>query len=222
MEGKVEDRIIEGASVPPEGRREELLDVAVGMVAERGLDATSFRALAQEAGTSTTAFTYEFGSRDALLAAVVARAFEINWKRKGFDRDDDAGDPLGKLRQAAWLGVQSEEVIDPWVRTYDGFVFEFSFRPELREEVRELEAKMWNRYVTLIDLAREQGRIDPGMPSDDALFLVWSLIDGLNIHRYIYEEELDPERTRRLFDEGFDRIMGVRDDSAEPQYREIR
>ena len=84
-----------------------------------------------------------------------------------------------------------------------------------------LEARMWNRYVTLVDLARDQGQIDPGMPTDDALFLLWSLIDGLNIHRYIYEEELDPERTRRLFDEGFDRIMGVQGRPAGPRYREI-
>ena len=212
----------QGEEGPSQGRREALLDVAVRVVAERGLEGTSFRALAREAGTSTTAFTYEFGSRDGLLTAVIARAFEINWRRKGFDRDDDADDPLGKLRQAAWLGVQSEEVIDPWVRTYDGFVFEFTFRPEMKEEVTKLEAMMWNRYVALIDLAREQGRIDPGMPSDDVLFLLWSLIDGLNIHRYVYEEELNPERTKRLFDAGFDRVMGTRDDPPGPRYREIR
>ena len=193
------------------GRREQLLDVAIKMVAERGLDGTSFRALADQAGTSTTAFTYEFGSRDKLLAAVLTRAFELHWSGKGFDRNDDAEDPLGKLRVAAWHGVQSGKEIDPWIRTYDRFVFEFSFRPELREEMNRLEQKIKSRYIALIDLAREQGQIDPAMASDDALFLVWSLIDGLNIHRYIYEEELDPERTRRLFDEGFDRIMGVPD-----------
>jgi len=222
MEGNVKDRGTQGTAGSPEGRREELLDIAVRLIAERGLDASSFRALAEEAGTSTTVFTYEFGSRDELLTQVVSRAFEVHWVRKGFDRDDDAEDPLGKLRSAAWLGVQSGSEIDPWVRTYDRFIFEFSFRPELRMEMKELELRMMRRYLTLIDLARVQGQIEPGMPSEDALFLVWSLIDGLNIHRYIYEEELDPERTRRLFDEGFDRIMGVRDDSPEPRYREIR
>ena len=198
-----------GNELPADERREELLDIAIKVVAERGLEATSFRALAEEAGTSTTVFTYEFGSRDELLAAILNRAFEVHWSRKGFDRDDDADDPLGKLRSAAWHGVQSEGEIDPWVRTYDRFVFEFSFRPELREEINDLEQKIKGRYVTLIDLARKQGRIDPAMPSEDALFLVWSLIDGLNIHRYLYEDELDPERLRRLFDEGFGRIMGV-------------
>lgn len=198
-----------GNELPADERREELLDIAIKVVAERGLEATSFRALAEEAGTSTTVFTYEFGSRDELLAAILNRAFEVHWSRKGFDRDDDADDPLGKLRSAAWHGVQSRNEIDPWVRTYDRFVFEFSFRPELREEINDLEQKIKSRYVTLIDLARKQGRIDPAMPSEDALFLVWSLIDGLNIHRYLYEDELDPERLRRLFDEGFGRIMGV-------------
>ena len=221
MEGKVADGSSQGAAGRREGRREALLDIAIRMVAERGLDDTSFRALAGEAGTSTTVFTYEFGSRDEMLAAALDRAFEIHWARKGFDRDDDAGDPLEKLRLAAWQGVNSGEELDPWVRTYDRFVFEYSFRPELRERVKVLEARMWNRYVTLADLARDQGQIDPGMPTDDALFLLWSLIDGLNIHRYIYEEELDPERTERLFDQGFDRIMGVQGGPAGPRYREI-
>ena len=221
MEGKVADGSSQGAAGRREGRREALLDIAVRMVAERGLDDTSFRALAEEAGTSTTVFTYEFGSRDEMLAAVLNRAYEMHWKRKGFDRDDDADDPVGKLRLAAWLGIQSEMEIDPWVRTYDRFVFEYSFRPDLREEMTALEETFKSRYVTLIDLARDQGQIDPGMASDDALFLLWSLIDGLNIHRYIYEEELDPERTERLFDQGFDRIMGVQGRPAGPRYREI-
>jgi len=196
----------------PKGRhREELLDVVVRVVAERGLDGVSFRTLATEAGTSTTVFTYEFGSRDGVIKALLDRSFDIHWRRKGFDRDDDADDPLGKLRRAAWLGVQSGTTIDPWIRTYDRFLFEFSVKPELREKIKRLELKLMNRYRTLIDLAREQGQIDPAMASQDALFLIWSLIDGLNIHRYVYEEELDQERLRRLFDDGFDRIMDVRD-----------
>lgn len=190
-------------------RRAELLDIAIKVIAERGLDNTSFRTLAEAAGTSTTAFTYEFGSREELLSAILTRAFEIHWTRKGFDLDNDADDPTGKLRQAAWLGVQSEPEIDPWIRTYDRFLFEFSFRPELEREIRQLEGLMMERYLSLIDLAREQGQLDPRMSAQDALFLVWSMIDGLNIHRYVYEQELDRERTSRLFNEGFDRILGV-------------
>lgn len=208
----MKDTLVEktAPATPREIRRAELLDIAIGVIANQGLDGTSFRTLAAAAGTSTTTFTYEFGSREGLLEAVLMRAFEIHWTRKGFDIDNDADDPLGKLRQAAWLGVQAEPEVDPWVRTYDRFLFEFSFRPELEREIRQLEGLMMERYLSLIDLAREQGQIDPGMSAEDALFLVWSMIDGLNIHRYVYEEELDRERTSMLFNEGFNRIMRVR------------
>ena len=208
----MKDTLVEktAAATPREIRRAELLDIAIRVISEKGLDNTSFRTLAEAAGASTTTFTYEFGSREELLAAVLRRAFDIHWSRKGFDIDNDADDPLGKLRQAAWLGVQADHEIDPWVRTYDRFLFEYSFRPELEREIRQLEGLMMGRYLTLIDLAREQGQIDPGMSAEDALFLVWSMIDGLNIHRYVYEQELDRERTARLFNEGFDRVMGVR------------
>lgn len=208
----MKDTLVEKtAAATPKGiRRADLLDTAIRVISERGLDNTSFRTLAEAAGSSTTTFTYEFGSREELLAAVLRRAFDIHWSRKGFDIDNDADDPLGKLRQAAWLGVQADPEIDPWVRTYDRFLFEYSFRPELEREIRQLEGLMMERYLTLIDLAREQEQIDPGMSSQDALFLVWSMIDGLNIHRYVYEQELDRERTARLFNEGFDRVMGVR------------
>lgn len=208
----MKDTLVEktAAATPREIRRAELLDIAIRVISEKGLDNTSFRTLAEAAGSSTTTFTYEFGSREELLAAVLRRAFDIHWSRKGFDIDNDADDPLGKLRQAAWLGVQADHEIDPWVRTYDRFLFEYSFRPELEREIRQLEGLMMGRYLTLIDLAREQGQIDPGMSAEDALFLVWSMIDGLNIHRYVYEQELDRERTARLFNEGFDRVMGVR------------
>ena len=193
-----------------QARRTELIDIAIKVVAERGLSEASFRTIAAEAGTSTTAFTYEFGNRDALLTAIVERSFEVGWERKGFDRDDDAEDPLGKLRRATWAGIQADREIDPWVRTYDRFVFEFDFQPGVSDRLKELDLRMLERHERLIDLAREQGQIDPGIPSQDVLFMLWSFGDGLNIHRYAYPDELDAARIEQLYQEGFDRILGVR------------
>jgi len=89
------------------------------------------------------------------------------------------------------------------------------------DRVKHFDTILMERLLGLIDLAREQGTIDPGMTSKDALFMLWSFGDGLNIHRYAYPEELDSERTRTLFNEGFDRIMGVRKDPERPRYREV-
>ncbi|NRQ33746.1 TetR family transcriptional regulator [Nonomuraea sp. NN258] len=53
------------------GRRAEILDAAVKVVAERGLDTLTLGQLAQALGFSTYTLTYHFGSKDQLLAAVV-------------------------------------------------------------------------------------------------------------------------------------------------------
>lgn len=206
----LETKVTSNQPGSPKGRRESLLDVAIEVVSDQGLTAASFRTLAAAAGTSTTAFTYEFGSRTELLKAMVERCFDVTWSRREFDREDDRTDPLAKLRRAANLAIQFEPGIDPWQRTYDRFVFESPFQPEVLEQVRHFDSMLIERYLGLIDLAREVGQIDPAMPSEDALFMLWSFGDGLNIHRYAYPDELDAERTRHLFNEGFDRIMGVR------------
>ena len=221
MEEILNETVTPGTTAPANGRREALLDVAIGVVSEQGLSTASFRNLAAAAGTSTTAFTYEFGSRTELLKAMVERCFDVAWTRREFDREDDRSDPLSKLRRAANLAIQFEPGIDPWQRTYDRFVFESPFQPAVLERVKHFDSMLLERYLDLIDLTRESGQIDPGVSSEDALYMLWSFGDGLNIHRYAYPEQLDAARTRYLFNEGFDRIMGVRDEQDPVRYRRV-
>ena len=56
------------------GRREELLDQVTDHVLEHGLIGLTLRPLAAAIGTSDRMLIYHFGSRDALVSAVVARA----------------------------------------------------------------------------------------------------------------------------------------------------
>lgn len=55
---------------PLEGRREEILDAAVEVMAVHGIEATSLNQLADELGLSTYALTYHFGSKEGLLVAI--------------------------------------------------------------------------------------------------------------------------------------------------------
>lgn len=60
-----------------EETRQDLLAAAERLVAEGGPDVLSVRAVAAAAGTTTRAVYSLFGSRDGLVAALGARAFEI-------------------------------------------------------------------------------------------------------------------------------------------------
>lgn len=58
-------------------RRSKLLDAAVDHVLEHGLIGLTLRPLAAAIGTSDRMLIYHFGSRDALIAEVVARIGDI-------------------------------------------------------------------------------------------------------------------------------------------------
>jgi AcrR family transcriptional regulator len=58
---------------PLAGRREEILDAAVLVLAEHGIENMSLAQLAQALGFSTYVLTYHFGAREDLLAAVAER-----------------------------------------------------------------------------------------------------------------------------------------------------
>ena len=47
-----------------------LIELAVGLIADRGIDALSLSALARAAGVNRTTIYYHFTDRDALVAAV--------------------------------------------------------------------------------------------------------------------------------------------------------
>jgi len=59
------------APAPVQGQRERILDIALGLMAERGASGTSMRALADACGLNVAALYHYFPSKDALLRAVI-------------------------------------------------------------------------------------------------------------------------------------------------------
>ena len=59
--------------MPAEPTRDRLLDAAERLYAERGIDATSLRAITQEAGSNVASVNYHFGSKQELTREVFAR-----------------------------------------------------------------------------------------------------------------------------------------------------
>jgi AcrR family transcriptional regulator len=77
----------------PADTRERILDVAEELFAEKGIVATSLRALTKAAGVNLAAVHYHFGSKEALLDAVLERrARPANLERlTGLERLEERG-----------------------------------------------------------------------------------------------------------------------------------
>ena len=193
-------------------RRDALTDLAIELIAEQGLQACTFRALAEKAGSSTAPFTYEFGSRAGLLEAVMARTWEVIWREEDLDHED----PLESLYRACRRGVQIQEETDPFIRAYYEIYFNSPNDPELLGLVEETDGDALPAYRELVEGAQDQGRIEADRNPAEILDQIWALVDGLNLSRYPYPECFPPEKIERLFRDGFLRITVGRIEEEAP------
>ena len=93
--------------------RDQLIDVATRLFAERGYEGTSIEAVLTEAGVSRGALYHHFRSKEALLEAVYASA-QVRVAQEVVAEAMTASTPLERLRVGtrAWL----ERVRDPVIR----------------------------------------------------------------------------------------------------------
>lgn len=69
-------------ALPSGDTRERLLDAAERLFADRGIDAVSVRAVNAAAGANVAAVHYHFGSKDALVSAVLRRRMDALAERR--------------------------------------------------------------------------------------------------------------------------------------------
>src|SRR5690606_37385423 len=70
------------AAAPATDTRTRILDAAEELIAEKGFRNVSLRQITRNAGVNTAAVNYHFGSRDTLVAEVLARVIRpINQQR---------------------------------------------------------------------------------------------------------------------------------------------
>lgn len=92
-------------------RRQRIIDAAIRLVDERGIQALSHRAVAVEADVPLGSTTYHFAGRDDLLSAALRQVGDewvadlIAWER-GLPADADLADALADLIEQ-WLSRRS-------------------------------------------------------------------------------------------------------------------
>ncbi len=92
--------------------RERLLRAGLALARQKGLRATTVRAVAAEAGANLGSFVYHFGSREAFLQALIERLYAPLFERLRLDAAG-AASPLQRLRSVmlqlvGWLVEQRE------------------------------------------------------------------------------------------------------------------
>jgi AcrR family transcriptional regulator len=149
---------------------DELLDAAERLVETEGVGALSVRRVAEAAGTTTRAVYSLYGSKDGLVTALGARAYEL--LRIGIEGFPTTDDPAGDLVEAGIAVFRAFAVSHPSLfrvsvqRTLEGPGFAPIDRAEAYEAWVGLEAK-----VARVDLG--------GRSVNDAASSFHALCEGL-------------------------------------------
>jgi AcrR family transcriptional regulator len=192
------DDPVDSPASPADGRREQLLEAALAVIAERGFPETRIADVATHAGTSPALVIYYFKTRDQLLTEAI-RLSEDRWYAEGTSRIAKIPTGAGRLEELIAMSCLPEAEGDDrvsWVIWLD--LWAQSARHAEVAAVRQEFDDHWRR--TIADLVTDGQRDGEFAKVDAADFAIAlsALLDGFAIQSALSDPVVDNERAFRL------------------------
>lgn len=167
------------------------LDAAIDSLVEVGYAGTNARVVASRAGLSQGAVTYHFPSRVELIVAALD---ELTNRSAADMRSGIAALPLDPAKRRLAVidslrGLFSGPVFVAWARLW----FAAAEDEELREAMRPVERRAWERLRATVEELLPERADDPELPAK--LAVIFSTLRGLGL-----QEHFDPRRDERRLD----------------------
>jgi AcrR family transcriptional regulator len=197
-------------------RRDEILDVAEGLIRTRGYDGMSIQDVQDALGASRGAIYHYFRSKEAILDAVIVRTTAAGMAILQPIVDDPALDAMAKLQAvftagAAWKGERSDlllAVIRSWIASANDLV---RYRTE--------QAAFAEFSIMMARIVREgtaQGVMNPTYP-DQAAAILTAIFTGTadTVRRLVLDRRdgrvsfEEVSQFMHAYEEAIERILGV-------------
>lgn len=163
--------------------KQKLLDCAEELFAQDGFHAVSLRAITHQAGANLAAVNYHFGSKEALLEAVITRRLEpLNVRRLELLEQELAGAAREDRRpraRAIWraLAEPTLQLREPGSGAEHFVALVGRLLSEFRGPAREIFLAQMGPLMMRIFLALQQAL--PGLPADQLFWRVHFAIGAL-------------------------------------------
>jgi len=179
-------------------RREQMLQAALEVVAERGYPETRIADVAERAGTSPALVIYYFKTKDQLLTEAI-RYSEDNWYAAGTSRMAAIPTAAGQLEELVAMSCLPEADAEPnssWGQWLDLWA-QAVRHPEVAG-VRQKFDERWRETISSLVLAgQEAGEFGPVDPADFAIALS-ALLDGFAVQIALADTVVSPHRAFEL------------------------
>lgn len=176
-------------------RRQEILDRAIEVFADKGADGTSLRAIAEKIGVSHAALLHYFGSREELLVEVLREGERRHSTQPSDLRGRD--EVVGGMVRAAERNV----TIPGFVALYTSLLAG-SLEPDKqysREFFSVRFARIRERLAELIRVGQDEGTIRRGVDPAAMAALVIAASDGLQT-QWLLEPTVDIAKSLELLE----------------------
>jgi TetR/AcrR family transcriptional regulator, transcriptional repressor of aconitase len=177
-------------------RRQEILDRAIEVFADKGAEGTSLRAIAEKIGVSHAALLHYFGSREELLVEVL---------REGERRHSTYGRADARVKDQVVGGMvraaERNVTIPGFVSLYTSLLAG-SLEPDKqysREFFSARFARLRERLAELIRIGQEEGSIRRGVEPEAMAALVIAASDGLQT-QWLLEPTVDIAKSLELLE----------------------
>ncbi|WP_217181857.1 TetR/AcrR family transcriptional regulator [Streptomyces sp. AC495_CC817] len=163
-----------GAYAKGVARRQEILDRAIEVFAERGSDRTSLRAIASAVGVTHAALTHYFGSLEELLVAVYIASGEKHADR---ERPSEDTTPVGMMIESA----RTNREVPGLVQLYSSLIATAleEGHPAARSFATTRFAALRDELGARVRAQQASGLIRDDVPADAVAALVIAASDGL-------------------------------------------
>jgi AcrR family transcriptional regulator len=163
--------------------RLDVLDAALGLVAAHGLDAATLQLIADEVGRSKAGLLHHFGSRDALLLAIVEHRDAVNHRSFPVEPGFAGSTKLvahnatvpGLIALFAVMSALAAADPEPTSRR-DYFVARY--------------ARTRAGFVRQIEAGQQAGTVRSDVPADQLATLIVAAMDGLQV-QWLLDPDID-------------------------------
>lgn len=188
-------------------RREQILEAAATVIAERGLAETRIADVAKRLDISPALVLYYFDSKDVLLGEALTgrdRQF-FEGVAEAMAAQPSPTARLATLIEASCPEAGADEDYVLWLEMWSGSRHD----PGLARSRREMDGRWRGAIASIVEDGQEAGEFDSRVdPSDFALRLA-ALVDGLAIQVVLGDDDVSPETMRRLCLEAASNELGV-------------
>lgn len=177
-------------------RRSEVIAAVVRVIARSGIDSSTVRSIAKEAGISTGNLAHYFANKDDILTS----ALKLSHKRinERWERKLDGLHGLAALRELVLDNLPLDEERQLETRLEISYWARALALTHVLEVQQAEAAVLYRRIASLIREARKLGEIDSAESTRSIAEHLLALIDGLSLHAILYPERLSASFQKRL------------------------